>query len=60
MILSDMIHEALQTLYKPLELLGEFMGLDPMLAVLVVSMLVTGSIVQWQFQQHSHHGDHDD
>lgn len=55
-----MIHEALQTLYKPLELLGEFMGLDPMLAVLVVSMLVTGSIVQWQFQQHSHHGDHDD
>jgi hypothetical protein len=55
-----MIHEALQTLYKPLELLGELMGLDPLLAALVVSMLVTGSIVQWQFQQHAHHDDHDD
>lgn len=55
-----MIHGILATLYTPLELLGELLGLSPMLALLVVSMLVTGSMVQWQFQQHAHHDDHDD
>jgi len=49
----------LATLYAPLEALGEVMGLSPFLALLVVSMLATGSYVQWQFQ-HANHDHHDD
>jgi hypothetical protein len=53
-----MFSEALAALYRPLEAVGEMMGLSPLLALLVISMLVTGSFVQWRFQQHHHR--HDD
>ena len=46
----------LETLYAPLEALGDLMGLSPPLVFLVVAMLATGSYVQWQFN----HGKHDD
>ena len=48
-------------LLKPLQLLGEGIGLSPWLTLLVIVTLVSGATVQWQFQHHKHaHDDHDE
>ena len=48
-------------LMAPLRFLSEGLGLSPLLTLLVVSMLVTGAFVNWQFNHGDHHhDDHDE
>lgn len=47
-------------LMAPLRFLAEGIGLSPLLTLLVVSMLVTGAFVNWQFNHGAHHDDHDE
>ena len=42
-------------LLAPLTVLSDGIGLSPLLTLLVVSLLVTGAMVQWQFRHHHHH-----
>lgn len=49
----------LEVLAAPLQFLAEGLGLTPGLTLLVISMLVAGSFVNWQFQHHSHSHHHE-
>jgi hypothetical protein len=52
-------HDWFAILIRPLQVLGDGIGLSPALTLLVVSLLAAGSYVQWTFR-HYKHDDHDD
>ena len=53
-------HDWITILSRPLQVLGDGIGLSPALTLLVIALFATGAYVQWSFKHDHHHDDHDD